>query len=83
MPPFAIWSVASCSVAGMVGVRVPGRETTAGRRDKRRGTPARYVFVVVGIFTPFDKSHSAARRRNAKQRSEFDGTIARTMGISS
>lgn len=38
--------------------------TTTGGRDKRRGTNARYVVVVVGHFARRGHGHSAAQRLN-------------------
>ncbi|KCZ51252.1 hypothetical protein HY2_11905 [Hyphomonas pacifica] len=38
--------------------------TTTGGRDKRRGTDARYVVVVVGHFARCGHGHSAAPRFN-------------------
>jgi len=38
--------------------------TTTGGRDKRRGTDARYVVVVVGYFSRCGHGHSAAPRSN-------------------
>ncbi len=38
--------------------------TTTGGRDKRRGTDARYAFVVVGYFARCGHGHSAAPRPN-------------------
>lgn len=81
--PFAVWRVVSWSFARMVGVHRTGRATTAGRRDKRRGTPARYVVVVVRFLAHSVESHSAAHRRNTKHRCILDGTIDQTLGCSS
>lgn len=81
--PFAVWRVVSWCVTFMVGVVRTGRATTAGRRDKRRGTPARYVVVVDRVFAHSIECHSAAHRRNAKHSAKVNGTIAQTLGFSS
>ena len=83
MTRFAVWRSLANSVVPLDEVRAAESETTAGRRDKRHGTPARYVIVVVGIFSHSGESHSAAHRPNAKHSAKVDGTIARTLGFSS
>jgi len=55
----AVWSVLACLIAVPEGMRGTDSRTTEGGRDKRRGTDARYVVVLVQIFADFGKSRSA------------------------
>lgn len=74
---FADWRTLARSVAPLVGVRGSESETTAGRRDKRRGTPAPYVVVSVRFFDHSCTRRSAVHRPKSPQRLGFHGTIAR------
>ncbi|WP_171173659.1 hypothetical protein [Ruegeria sp. HKCCD8929] len=58
---FAAWRVLTCSFAALTEERVTEVATTKGRRDKRRGTDARYVVVVFGVFARRTGSRSAAQ----------------------
>lgn len=46
----AAWSVLARIIAITAGIWTAVVSTTEGRRDKRRGTNARYVVVVVPFF---------------------------------
>ena len=59
MPCFAARRVLACSFADLTEERVTEVSTTKGWRDKRRGTDARYVVVVLGFFTRRTGSRSA------------------------
>ena len=56
----AVWRVLACPIAVPEGMRATDSRTTEGGRDKRRGTDARYVVVVVGHFARCGHGHSAA-----------------------
>jgi len=56
----AVWRVLACPIAVPEGMRATDSRTTEGGRDKRRGTDARYVVVLLQIFANFGKYRSAA-----------------------
>lgn len=56
----AVWRVLACPLAVPAGVRRTDSRTTEGGRDKRRGTDARYVVVLLKLFTHFGMVRGAA-----------------------
>ena len=77
----AVWRVPSCPLAVPEGMRGTDSRTTEGGRDKRRGTDARYVVVLLDIFTTFGMVRGAAPSFNTPIYRRFHRAAASEAGI--
>ncbi|VVT24720.1 conserved hypothetical protein [Rhizobium sp. EC-SD404] len=79
--PLAVWRVLAYAVAVPEGVQGTDSRTTEGGRDKRRGTDARYVVVLLQLFTHFGMVRGAAPSFNTLIYIRFHRAAASEAGI--